>query len=173
MWDFDSIYEQYSRLVYFAAYSVVKNNDEAFDISQEVFVRAYNNESKLCRMSEVQLKGWLYKVATNAALDIVRKRKREVLYDTPPFDMADGALGPEQEYISLESDTELMKAVNSLADIYRQPVILHFFSGLGYQEIADILGVTVGTIKSRMSRAKAQLKKELYEDSDDHSVGEE
>lgn len=173
MWNFDSIYEQYSRLVYFAAYSVVKNNDEAFDISQEVFVRAYNNESKLCRMNEVQLKGWLYKVATNAAFDVARKRKREVLYDTPPFDMADTAPGPEQEYISLESDTELMKAVNGLADIYRQPVILHFFSGLGYQEIADILGVTVGTIKSRMSRAKAQLKKELCEEVGDHSAGEE
>lgn len=165
MRDFDSIYEQYSRLVYWVAYNVVKNGDEALDITQEVFLRALDKMSVISEYNEVQLKGWLYRVARNASLDLIRKRKRETLYDETPFDLADTGLTPLEQILDDEKKRLLMQAVSKLSDIYREPIMLHYFSGMNYSEIADLLNLTEGTIKSRMSRARTQLMELMGEEN--------
>ena len=165
MRDFDSIYEQYSRLVYWVAYNVVKNGDEALDITQQVFLRALDKMSVISKYNEVQLKGWLYRVARNASLDLIRKRKRETLYDETPFDLADTGLTPLEQILDDEKKRLLMQAVSKLSDIYREPIMLHYFSGMNYSEIADLLNLTEWTIKSRMSRARTQLMELMGEEN--------
>ena len=165
MRDFDSIYEQYSRLVYWVAYNVVKNGDEALDITQEVFLRALDKMSVISKYNEVQLKGWLYRVARNASLDLIRKRKRETLYDETPFDLADTGLTPLEQILDDEKKRLLMQAVSKPSHISREPIMLHYFSGMNYSEIADLLNLTEGTIKSRMSRARTQLMELMGEEN--------
>ncbi|MDO4567741.1 MAG: RNA polymerase sigma factor [Clostridia bacterium] len=164
MMDFDAAYEQYSRLVYWVAFNVVKNQDEALDVSQEVFLRMYDRRESVLRYNDLQLKGWLYRVATNAALDVVRKRKRETLYDEAPFNLADTSLNPLEQLVDDERQRLLMQAVDRLSDIYREPVMLHYFSGLNYAEIGRLLNLTEGTVKSRMSRARAKLAELIGDD---------
>ena len=163
--DFDSLYAQYSRLVFWAAYNVTKNRDAAFDVSQEVFLRALKHQKKLDAMNDMQLKGWLYRVAVNGSVDMLRRGKKELLYDVPPNDgPTDSECDmPESSAIRSERDYVLRDSVNALDDIYREPVLLHYYSGLNYHDIAALLNVAEGTVKSRMSRAKAMLRTMLGE----------
>lgn len=165
MRDFDSIYADYSRMVYWAAYNVTGNRDSAMDVSQEVFMHVLKHMNRLENMEDMQLKGWLYRVAVNAGVDMVRRNKREVFFDEPPFDSAVEAESelPEQAAINAEKTGALYKAIGGLDEIYREPIMLHYFSGLNYKEIASMLGVTEGTIKSRMSRARTMLQATLKE----------
>ncbi len=165
MRDFDSIYADYSRMVYWAAYNVTGNRDSAMDVSQEVFMRVLKHMNRLENMEDMQLKGWLYRVAVNASVDMVRRNKREVFFDEPPFDSAvetESEL-PEPAAMNAEKTSALYRAIGGLDEIYREPIMLHYFSGLNYKEIASMLGVTEGTIKSRMSRARTMLQAKLKE----------
>lgn len=157
--DFDSIYADYARLVYWAAYGVVKNAAAASDVSQEVFLRVFQHLKKLAPMTDPQIKGWLYRVAVNAGVDYVRKRRREVLTDEPvdaPLESKDAL--PEDAYLEREQQRELRARVDALPKIYGEAVLLHYFSNLSYEEISGFLGVSIGTVKSRIFRAKAMLR---------------
>ena len=113
----------------------------------------------------MQLKGWLYRVAVNGSVDMLRRGKKELLYDVPPNDgPTDSECDmPESSAIRSERDSMLRDSVNALDDIYREPLLLHYYSGLNYHDIAELLNVAEGTVKSRMSRAKAMLRTMLGE----------
>ena len=156
--DFESIYADYSRMVYWTAYGVVKNKDDAMDVSQNVFLRALKHMGKLERMEDAQLKGWLYRVTVNLCLDGKRRGKRETpVEELPETPDGDRLALPESAMLDEEARAALHRAVEELPDIYRETVMLHFFSELKYEEIAALMGVTEGTVKSRMSRAKERL----------------
>ena len=156
--DFESIYADCSRLVYWTAYGVVKSQADAMDISQNVFLRVLKHIKKLEGMNDAQLKGWMYRVTVNACLDLKRKQKREVVTDEG-FDVlpVSEAELPEAAALSAEQKRLLRDAIDALPDIYRETVVLHYFSGLSYESIAAYTGVSEGTVKSRMSRAKDRL----------------
>ena len=152
--DFESIYADYSRMVYWAAYGVLKNESDAMDASQNVFLRVIKHQKKLETMEDAQLKSWLYRVTVNLCLDGKRKLKREVLADElPEMPVSDVSVLPEAAAL----DAETREALQELPEIYRETVMLHFFSELRYDEIAKLTGVSEGTVKSRMSRAKERL----------------
>lgn len=156
--DLESIYSAYSRMVYWAAYGLLKNEADAMDVCQNVFLRAMKHEKKLATMEEGQLKSWLYKVAVNLCLDGKRKAKHEVLQEElPERQVSDAAELPEAAAVDAETRRRILAAVGSLPDIYRETVMLHFFSELKYDEIAKLTGVSEGTVKSRMARAKERL----------------
>lgn len=156
--DFESIYADYSRMVYWAAYGVVKNESDAMDVSQNVFLRVMKHQKKLETMEDAQLKSWLYRVTVNLCLDGKRKLKREVLADElPETQVSDAGALPEAAVLDAEARETLSRAVAALPDVYRETVTLHFFSELRYEEIAKLMGVSEGTVKSRMSRAKERL----------------
>ncbi len=156
--DFESIYADYSRMVYWAAYGVLKNESDAMDVSQNVFLRVLKHIKKLEAMEDAQLKAWLYRVAVNLCLDGKRKSRRESLEEElPEMPDADRAALPEAAALDAEQRAALHRAIDSLPDIYRETVRLHFFSELRYDEIAALTGVSEGTVKSRMSRARERL----------------
>lgn len=156
--DLESVYAAYSRMVYWAAYGVLKNEADAMDVCQNVFLRAMKHEKKLETMDDSQLKSWLYRVAVNLCLDGKRKAKHELLQDELPETAVSSSYElPEAAAVDAETKRLLMEAVEALPDIYRETVMLHFFSELKYEEIAALKGVSEGTVKSRMSRAKERL----------------
>ena len=156
--DFESIYADYSRMVYWAAYGVLKNESDAMDVSQNVFLRVIKQQKKLEAMEDLQLKSWLYRVTVNLCLDGKRKHKREVLADElPETPISDMHALPEAAVLDAEARQTLYAAITALPDIYRETVMLHFFSELRYEEIAQLMGVSEGTVKSRMARAKERL----------------
>ena len=155
---FESLYEDYSRMVYWTAYGIVKSESDASDVTQDAFLRVIKHLHKLQGFNDAQLKSWLYRVSVNLCMDLKRKQKRETLTDT--FDdtqsVSESEL-PEVVALSEEQQKEVRKAIDALPEIYRQTVTLHYFSGLEYEKIAELLGVSEGTVKSRMFRAKQKL----------------
>lgn len=160
--DFDRIYKDYSRLVYWAAYRVVSSHELAEDITQSVFEKVLLNSSKLSGMNDAQLKGWLYRVSTNLALDGTRRAKRELLSDEPlGADIADDVELPEDELVKKQTASAVSKAIAELDEIYREVVMLHYFSEMTVREISKNTGISEGTVKSRLVRARNLLAERL------------
>ena len=141
----EAIYRDNCKMVYWAAYSVLKRESDAMDIAQSVFLRAIKNIDKLNTMEDGQVKAWLYRVAVNLCYDAGRRLKREI------------------PAISRDQRERVKRAIDALPDIYRETVMLHYYSGLDYKTIAAMQGSTEGTVKSRIFRAKERLYELLKE----------
>ncbi len=162
--DLESIYTKHSRMVYWAAYSVLRSESDAMDVTQNVFLRAIKHMGKLAAMEEGQLKAWLYRVAVNLSLDIKRKHKREYPVDElPERESADLYDMPEPYAISAEQRQLVRQAIERLPDIYREAVMLHYYSNMSCADIAALTGAAEGTVKSRISRARIRLMELLKE----------
>lgn len=162
--DFESIYTDYSRLVYWAAYKVVSNREAAEDITQSVFEKLLENSNIPENMNDQQLKGWLYRVTTNLALDKIRKSKHEMLSDEPVgTDIPDSSELPEDSMLEKKRHDAVVQAINGLDKAYRDVVMLHYFSEMTVKEISKNTGISEGTIKSRLVRARVLLAGRLKE----------
>lgn len=162
---FDTIYNNYSRLVYWAAYKVVSNHEAAEDITQSVFERVIHNFKKINELEEAQIKSWLYRTATNLAIDMVRKSSKELLSDEPLDDgVVDFGELPDEVAVERQRSLKVKKAIDKLDEIYRQVVMLHYFSEMTVREISENTNISEGTIKSRLVRARALLAEELRDE---------
>ena len=160
--DFDSIYTDFSRLVYWAAYNVLLNKEQTEDVTQNVFISVLKNMDKISGLDDSQIKGWLYRVSVNAALDYKRRNKHEVLSDEPVgAEVADDAATPEDEAMQNSTAVAVREAVEEMDDSYGEVLKMHYFSDMGVTDIAEALGISVGTVKSRLSRGRAVLAKIL------------
>ncbi len=156
--DFDSIYTDYSRLVYWAAYSVLSNKEQTEDVTQNVFIAVLKNMDKIAGLNDAQLKGWLYRVATNAALDYKRRGSHEVLSDEPVgAEVADTGGTPEDEVVQGSVSAIVREAVDTLEGGYGEVLKMYYFADMSVSEIAEALAISPGTVKSRLSRGRALL----------------
>lgn len=160
--DFESIYAAHSKLVYWTAFGVLKEQEAALDAAQNVFLRVFKHEKNLQKMNDSQLRAWLYRVTTNAALDLIRRDKRLISTEDVGLELpVDETELPESVLLDKEARNAVRDCVNRLPKLYREPVTLYYFSELSYFEIAQLLEVSEGTIKSRMSRARGMLSNML------------
>lgn len=151
----------------------VGDYDTAVDLCQETFLRVYRN---IHRYSNVyQFSTWVYRIATNLAIDEIRYRKRRgrVFYqnvwgkrssddsDAPEFEITDVRRGPRDEMLRKESGQVLGDAIRSLPEKYRTAFIMKEVQELPYDEIARVLNCSAGTIKSRLHRARELLQRKL------------
>ena len=143
----EAIYRDNCKMVYWAAYSVLKRESDAMDIAQSVFLRAIKNIDKLNTMEDGQVKAWLYHPAEELP-EPNTDREYEL---------------PEASAISRDQRERVKRAIDALPDIYRETVMLHYYSGLDYKTIAAMQGSTEGTVKSRIFRAKERLYELLKE----------
>lgn len=165
---FDNIYTEYFRLVYWAAYRVVSSKEAAEDVTQQVFERVYLNLDKLSGLADAQLKSWLYRVSTNLALDSVRKAKHELLSDEPVgAEVVDNEPLAEEELIQKRRQQAVREAIEKLDDTNKLIITLHYFSGMTVNEISAQTGISPGTIKSRLVRARNLLQGMLQSEADD------
>lgn len=160
--DFDSIYQNYSRLVYWAAYRVLSDHEQTEDVTQNVFISVLKSMDQTADMTDAQLKGWLYRVAVNAALDAKRRGSKEVLSDEPVgAEVADTGQTPEAAAVANETRTVVKAALAEMEDIYREPLMMYYYSDMSVQEISETLELSEGTVKSRMARGRKILAKHL------------
>lgn len=160
--DFDSIYKDYSRLVYWAAYRVLSNKEAAEDVMQNVFITVLKNMGSVASLPDAQLKGWLYRVSVNAALDVKRREGKEVLSDEPVgADVADTSAPPEEQVMQDMLRTTIREALSEMDEVYREPLMMFYYSEMSVKEIAEALDISEGTVKSRMSRGRKILARHL------------
>jgi len=144
---------------------------EAEDLTQEVFIRAFVAMRRFRGTATFQT--WLYKIATNMALDVLRKRRRAgppaLPLDAPietgdssvPRELADTAPEPHEAVARRELQLEVQRAISALSQKLRVVIVLFDIQGLSYEEIAEVLGVPLGTVKSRLFNARMALRQRL------------
>ena len=131
----------------------------AEDATQEAFLRAWVNLPSFQLKSP--LRNWLYRIALNAALDVLRRKPEETLEDEQAWMLTDQAEGPETALIEKERVTLLQQAMKALPEAARSALILREYSELSYQEIANVLEVPIGTVMSRLNYARNRLREIL------------
>ncbi|HWQ71563.1 MAG TPA: sigma-70 family RNA polymerase sigma factor [Desulfitobacteriaceae bacterium] len=134
------------------------SDDQVFDCAQDTFLAAYRN---LWRYSEkYTFRAWLYAIGRNKAIDILRKRRHEVV---ATFDsiLADGLPGPEEIWLAKEHALVINKILEGLPEYYRQALYLRYHQDLSYEEIAAVLKLPVSRVKTYLHRGKEKLRREL------------
>lgn len=142
--------------VYHAAYRITGNADDARDAAQEAFLKAFRALPRY--RHESAFSTWLHRISVNAALDLVRRRPQ-----VPPVPLEDVALpapagNPEPEAERSELQRQVHQALGRLAVDHRVIIVLRDLQGLAYEEIAEVLRIPVGTVRSRLSRARDALR---------------
>ena len=168
---FEELVLAHETFVYRVVLRILGNEQDAWDVAQEVFLRAYQNMGQFDGRSAFST--WLYRIAHNGAIDALRRRKTgrelplEGLNDSdggPVIQHEDPGPSPEEQALQRERRGKIREALCDLPEDYRLMVILRDLEGLSYQEIAQQEGLAVGTVKSRVSRGRAQLKKALQKE---------
>ena len=156
----DEVVTQHSARVYRLAYRLTGNKHDAEDLTQEVFVRVFRS---LSSYTPGTFEGWLHRITTNLFLDTVRRRAR-IRFEALPDDaerLASRERGPAQLYDDTHFDADVQAALDALAPDFRAAVVLCDLEGLSYEEIADTLGIKIGTVRSRIHRGRSALRAAL------------
>ncbi|WHH59938.1 sigma-70 family RNA polymerase sigma factor [Petroclostridium sp. X23] len=169
---FEQLIENYQKKVFNIAYRILGNPDDASDMAQEVFLKVYKSISNF--KEESSLSTWIYRIATNVCLDEVRKRKKAAVVSiNSTIQLEDGEInvqmedegpGPDQLVEEKELREEVRKAIESLNDEHKVAIILRDINGFSYEEISNILQCSLGTVKSRINRARNALKNILLKE---------
>lgn len=165
---FKKLVDEWQDMVYNTALGIVQNADDADDITQEVFIQVYRSVSSF--KGDSKFSTWLYRITLGKALDHEKKKKRKKRFGF--VQSLFGADGEEQAHavefehpgVQLEKKeraNELFNALKQIPDNQRIAFTLHKLEGQSYQEIAEIMNTTLYAVESLMSRAKANLRKEL------------
>ena len=157
---FGLLVDKYKESIYALAYSKVHNFHDAEDITQETFIKAFQNLRSLRWWDNFM--AWLYAITSNLCKDWIRARARrpdrEFVEDQEPGVSSRPAMQSYRENLVIESVHE---ALDSLPEVYSQVLVLHYFSGMKVREIARFLGTSTSTIARRLREARLQLKGEM------------
>ncbi len=158
----------YQHKLYQICYRMLGNKQEAEDIAQEAFVRAYINLHSYDQKRKFST--WIYRIATNLCIDRIRKKKPDYYLDaevagTDGLDMysqiaADEQL-PEEAAMQMELQDRIQYEISRLPDKYRSVIVLKYIEELSLQEISEILDMPLGTVKTRIHRGREALRKQL------------
>lgn len=157
----EALYEAHAKTVYWAAYGVSRDAEAAADAVQNAFLSAHRNMQTLETMTSEQARAWLYRVAVNSSIDMLRRNRRSIPVEDAGILEPDTALGPEAQAEKNETREAVKRALANLPEKYREPLFLYYFAELDYHQIAALLQTSEGTLKSRMSRGRDMLKNEL------------
>jgi RNA polymerase sigma-70 factor (ECF subfamily) len=138
-------------------YRMCGDADLAEDSAQEAFIRAWARLASYRPKSP--FRNWLYRIATNVALDALRRQREMLDIDTVPLAASDG--GPQEVIEERERGERVRQAVLALPEASRAVLVLREYEGLSYQEIADTLGIPMGTVMSRLNYARKLLRDSL------------
>ncbi|MFP4113107.1 MAG: RNA polymerase sigma factor [Spirochaetota bacterium] len=159
---FGLIVHRYVERVYRVAYSVVRNAEDASDVAQDTFVRAYRGIDRFDTSRPIF--PWLYQIARNLGINrLERTRKRET--SLPDFDTLVASDGdPEAAAVATDEAARIRAAVAQLSAQHRLVIELNHFQECSYKEMAEILDVPIGTVMSRLYNARRKLKEILHEE---------
>ena len=165
---FEELVSRYQRPIAAYVYRMVGNYDAALDLTQEVFIKVYNSLNRY--RSEFKFSTWIYKIAHNAAIDYLRRHavREQALVsgkDTERSEVAIASrrLTPEQESEKKERRSEIEAVVQELPTAYRELIVLRHSQDLSYDEIAEVTGLPLGTVKNRLFRAREAMRDALLQ----------
>ena len=164
---FEQIVKLYEKAVYNSALYIAKSREDALDISQDVFIKLWHTLPSY--RGDASLKTWIATITKNCAIDYIRARNQKQTApltfgeDEKESDIIDESPSsdPQKSYEQKERAKAVRKAVNSLDEPIRQTLILREFHNLSYAKIAVVLKISEGTVKSRISRGREQIKEFL------------
>lgn len=164
----------YAPALYAAARRMTRNPSDAEDLVQETYLRAYRGFGSFTEGTN--LKAWLFRILTNSYINTYRAKQRrplesdlgevEDLYLYNKLSSADASTfsrSAEDELMDMFTDTEVKVALEALPDNFRMPVLLADVEGFSYKEIAEILGIPIGTVMSRLHRGRKAMQKQLWD----------
>ncbi|NEO33977.1 MAG: sigma-70 family RNA polymerase sigma factor [Symploca sp. SIO3C6] len=167
---FAELLRRYQSHVDKVLYHLAPDWQDRADLAQEVWIRVYRNIKRL--HEPVKFKGWLSRIASNLFYDELRKRKRiarPLSLDAPlrledgemDWEIASNQANPQEDMTTREFYEQLREAISALPEVFRTTIVLREIEGMAYEEIAQITGVSLGTVKSRIARARARLQSQL------------
>lgn len=170
---FDELVYLYQNKVYALAFRYMGNEDDAYDMAQETFIKAYRSLRSF--KGDSSFSTWIYRIATNVCLDEIRRRKRRVTplsLDEPlatldgdevEREVADESLNPEQIYEQKEFSETVQLLLDDMKPEHKIAIVLRDMMELSYEEIASVLNCSIGTVKSRINRARTIFQKKYNE----------
>ena len=165
---YDKLLNKYRNSVYNLVYRMVRDVEEAEDLTQEAFIKAFNSLAQF--NEDYAFSTWLYKIATHNCIDFFRKRKLQTLSIDKPIqykdseihqELPDPELNPEKSILASERSSIIREAIESLPEKYYTAIVLRHTEEKSYEEIAEILHLPIGTVKARIFRAREMLNKAL------------
>lgn len=177
---FARLVDSYKNPVYHFIYRKIPVKGDVEDLAQEVFLKVYKSLHKYDQKRSFS--AWLFTIANNHCIDYLRKRRLQaVSLDVPLFPASDGKdvkleipdeeFAPEAVYQRTAEQEELLEAIDSLPEEYSLIIKLRHLKGYSYEEIGQLLNIPLGTIKSRIYRARHELKKLLHREKGGEKVG--
>ena len=168
---YELLVREYEKNVYNLALRMTGNSEDAYDMSQEAFIKAYNSLSSFRGDSKFSV--WLYRIVSNVCLDFLRSRNRRATVSLSvendegeeiELDIADEASSPQALLDRSLTRDAVRRGLQALPPDHREILLLREIQGLSYEEIADTLDLEVGTVKSRIFRARKKLCAFLIKD---------
>lgn len=166
---FEQLIFDYQKKAYNIALRIMGNQEDAKDMCQEAFIRIFKSIEGFKEQSSFST--WMYRIVTNVCLDEIRKKKKhEAISMDSTFETQDGEMrfevasdvdSPEEAYIRSEKKQTILRAINELNEEYKTAIVLRDIQGFSYEDIANILCCSVGTVKSRINRGRNILKDKL------------
>jgi RNA polymerase sigma-70 factor (ECF subfamily) len=171
---YDELVRTHHASIYHAAYRMLRDPGEASDVTQDVFVKVFRHIDGF--RAESSLRTWIFRIAFSEILNRVRWSRRRYLHRTvsieeeaekaaggqaPPLQLADDGATPEARLEQKEREEAFQNALWKLSEEHRSVIVLRDIQGFSYAEASEILGISMGTVKSRLARARLELKKRL------------
>jgi RNA polymerase sigma-70 factor (ECF subfamily) len=162
---FEKLMQRYRKSVYYTLLKMVRNEEDAEDLTQEAFAKAFSSIQNFD--AKYSFSTWLFRIATNNCIDFIRKKKLQTLSihasasdsgtQTGITDIRDADMNPNEQMLSDQRKKIVHDAVEKLSPRYKQLIELRFFQELSYEEIAETLDLPLGTVKAQLHRAKELL----------------
>jgi RNA polymerase sigma-70 factor (ECF subfamily) len=170
--EFEKLVERTQRQAYNMAYRMTGNHEDAEDLTQEAYLRAYRSFRSYNR--QLPFESWFFRILSNLFIDLLRRRpKQKALSLDQPVDsgeagdenlllqIPDEGSDPERSLMDQVMDERLQKALAALPEAFRVAVLLCDVEGRSYEEIAEIMGSSIGTVRSRIHRGRLQLRRAM------------
>jgi len=165
---FEELVRRYQRPISAYVYRMVGNYESALDLTQEIFIKVYNSLRRY--RPEFKFSTWIYKIAHNSAVDHLRRtstREQSLISGTDgdsfELPLESSRLTPEQESEQKERRIEIESVVRTLPSNYRELIILRHSQDLTYEEIVEVTGLPLGTVKNRLFRAREMMRQQFLE----------
>jgi RNA polymerase sigma-70 factor, ECF subfamily len=169
--EFEKLVERTQRQAYNMAYRMTGNRDDAEDLTQEAYLRAYRSFATYNR--QLPFESWFFRILSNLFIDLMRRRPKlkplsldqpvgeEENDDNMLLQIPDEQANPERNLMDQVMDEKLQNALNGLPEAFRAAVLLCDVEGKTYEEIAQIMGSSIGTVRSRIHRGRTLLRKAM------------
>lgn len=159
---FDEVYQQYAQMVYNLTLRMVGSVERAEDCAQEIFLRIHRHLGRFNGRST--LKTWIYRVTVNYCRSRLSRRRfffqplAEEQDDDHGVQLVDSSRDPEEAALARDAGRRVSRALRQLKPVFREAVVLRDLEGLAYEEIAEVLKIRIGTVRSRIARGRDQLR---------------